>query len=98
MTRILLALALAGMILHPADAQRAQHIVFMIGEDEYHTWETLPEFAKKELDLGGYRITTVNADTADKTNLPGVIEAWRTADLLVLSVRRRTPPAEQLGA
>jgi type 1 glutamine amidotransferase len=27
-----------------------------------------------------------------------LIEALRTADLLVLSVRRRTPPAEQLGA
>ena len=98
MTRILLALALAATILHPADALRAQHVVFMIGEDEYHTWETLPEFARKELEPRGYRVTIVNADTADKNNFPGLIEALRTADLLVLSVRRRTPPAEQLDA
>ena len=98
MTRILLALTLAAMTLHPVDALRAQHIVFMIGEDEYHTWETLPEFARKELEPRGYRVTIVNAETADKNNFPGLIEALRTADLLVLSVRRRTPPAEQLGA
>ena len=29
-----------------AQAQRAPHLVFMIGEDEYHTWDTLPDFAK----------------------------------------------------
>ena len=74
------------------------HVVFMIGEDEYHTWETLPEFAKKELEPRGYRVTIVNEDSADKNNFPGLVEALQTADLLVLSTRRRTPPPEQLAA
>src|SRR6187399_673349 len=92
---LLLTALLLGAFTLPV---RAQHIVFMIGEDEYHTWETLPEFARKELEPRGYRVTIVNADTADKNNFPGLIEALRTADLLALSVRRRTPPAEQLAA
>jgi type 1 glutamine amidotransferase len=98
MRKILLAAALAGMTLSLAAAPRAPHVVFMIGEDEYHTWETLPEFARKELEPRGYRVTIVNADSADKNSFPGLVEALRTADLLVLSVRRRTPPAEQLDA
>ena len=98
MTRFLLAATLAGMTLALAGAPRAPHVVFMIGEDEYHTWETLPEFARIELEPRGYRVTVVNADSADKNNFPGLVEALRTADLLILSVRRRTPPAGQLDA
>jgi type 1 glutamine amidotransferase len=86
------------MSLLSANAARAPHVVFMIGEDEYLTWETLPEFARKELEPRGYQVTIVHAEAADKNNFPGLIEALRTADLLVISVRRRTPPAEQLGA
>ncbi len=74
------------------------HIVFMIGEEEYHTWETLPEFAEKELKPLGHRVTIINADATDKNNFPGLVEALRDADLLFLSVRRRTPLAEQLNA
>ncbi len=73
-------------------------IVFMIGEDEYRTWETLPEFAEKDLRPLGYRITVVQADAADKNNFPGLTLALRDADLLFVSVRRRTPPPEQLDA
>ncbi len=74
------------------------HIVFMIGEDEYHTWETLPEFAEKDLKPLGYRISIIHADAADKNQFPGLTTALREADLLFLSVRRRTPPKEQLDA
>jgi type 1 glutamine amidotransferase len=81
-----------------ANVQRAPHIVFMIGEDEYHTWDTLPDFAQRELAPRGYRITTIQQDPADKNNFPGLVEALRSADLLFVSVRRRTPPIEQLNA
>ena len=80
------------------DAARPQHIVFMIGEDEYKTWETLPEFAEKDLKPAGYRVTIVHADKADKNNFPGLTDALRDADLLFISVRRRTPLKEQLAA
>lgn len=79
-------------------AAEPAHIVFMIGEDEYHTWETLPNFAEKELKPKGYKITIIQADPADKNRFPGIVDALKSADLLFLSVRRRTPPADQLDA
>lgn len=82
----------------PARAAEPAHIVMMIGEDEYHTWETLPEYAEKELKPLGYRVTIINGDATDKNRFPGLIEALKEADLLVLSVRRRTPPQDQLDA
>jgi len=97
MTRLLpAALALA---LQPLATRAAEpRIVFMIGEDEYQTGQTLPEFAKADLEPLGYRITLIQADAADKNNFPGLISALRDADLLFLSVRRRTPPIAQLDA
>lgn len=97
-TLLLLFALVPGGGAAPAAAPDRPHVVFMIGEDEYHTWETLPEFAKRDLEPRGYQITVVNGDAADKNNFPGLIDALRTADLLVLSTRRRTPPADQLDA
>lgn len=71
------------------------HVVLLIGEDEYHTWETLPAFAAEELSTRGLRITVIHANPSDKNDFPG-LAALKDADLLVLSVRRRTPRAEQL--
>jgi type 1 glutamine amidotransferase len=92
-TALLLTLA-----VRTTTVQRMPHIVFMIGEDEYHTWETLPEFARRELESRGYRITTIQQDRTDKNNFPGLVDALRSADLLFVSVRRRTPPIDQLNA
>src|ERR1051326_5663505 len=81
-----------------AGAAQPKHIVFMIGEDEYKTWETLPEFAEKDLKPLGYLVTIIQANEADKNNFPGFVGAVKDADLLFLSVRRRTPLKEQLDA
>lgn len=92
-------LLLAVLALQPLAARAAEpRIGIMIGEDEYHTWETLPEFAKADLEPLGYRVTLIRDDAADKNNFPGLIDALRDADLLFLSVRRRTPPIVQLDA
>lgn len=93
LTAILVSVGVAAV-----NVQRAPHIVFMIGEDEYHTWDTLPDFSKRELEARGYRITTIQADPSDKNRFPGLVEALQSADLLFISVRRRTPPANQLDA
>lgn len=77
---------------------QAANLVFMIGEDEYLTWETLPSFAKSDVQPLGHRVTIIHADVTDKNNFPGIIEALKDADLLLVSVRRRTPPKEQLDA
>ena len=70
----------------------------LIGEDEYHTWETLPAFADQELRPRGDRVTVIQQDKMDKNHFPGLIEALPQADLLVLSVRRRTLPKAELDA
>src|SRR5690242_13348707 len=58
-----------------AEPKTNSHIVFMIGEDEYKTWETLPEFAKTDLEPRGFRVTVVHADPQDKNNFPGLVAA-----------------------
>lgn len=96
---LIVCLAVLGSVsITAAKAAQSPHVVLMIGEDEYHTWETLPEFAERDLRPRGYRVTIVNQDAVDKNTFPGLVDALRTADLLVLSVRRRTPPTEQLDA
>jgi nicotinamidase-related amidase/type 1 glutamine amidotransferase len=80
-----------------AEDQRPK-AVFLIGEDEYQTWETLPKFAKQELEWRGWRVAVIQEDKADKSNFPGLNEALRDADLLLVSVRRRALPKAQLDA
>jgi type 1 glutamine amidotransferase len=75
-----------------------KHAVLMIGEDEYHTWETLPDFAKTELEPRGFIVTVILEDPAHKHHFPGLIESLAKADLLILSTRRRLPPKDQLDA
>lgn len=87
---------LAAPALSAADAK---HVVLMIGEEEYHTWESLPVFADRELKPHGYRVTIIQADDArDKNDFPGLVAALRDADVLLVSVRRRFPPGEQMAA
>ena len=98
MTLALVLGTVLGGLPGPVVQTAHPHIVFMIGEDEYHTWETLPAFARQELEPRGYRVTIINGRTDDKNDFPGLVEALRAADLLFLSTRRRTPPAAQLDA
>lgn len=69
-----------------------QRIVMIIGENEYRTWETLPEFAHQELEWRGLQVSYVMASPKDGDPDFRDIEAIRNADLLVVSSRRRTPP------
>ncbi|MBI3414908.1 MAG: ThuA domain-containing protein [Verrucomicrobia bacterium] len=81
---------LGGEPFHFKDDKRP-HVVFMIGENEYRTWETLPQFAKKELEWRGIKCSFVNASPKEGDNNFVGAEAIKDADLLVLSIRRRTP-------
>jgi putative heme-binding domain-containing protein len=76
-------------------ADKRPQIVFLIGEDEYDTRRTLPEFARAELEDRGLNSTFVHADEKDPNRFAG-IEAVRNADLLVVSVRRRALPKKDL--
>src|SRR5262249_41177467 len=75
---------------------RRPQILFMIGEDEYQTKDTLPEFAAKDLAWRGLRCTFAQEDPNDKSNFLG-LEALPDAELLLLSVRRRTPSKAQMN-
>jgi len=76
---------------------RRKQIVMIIGENEYRTWETLPEFARTALEWRGYDIAYVLSTPKDGDSHFENIHAIRTADLLVVSARRRTPSTEMLA-
>ncbi|MGC4002622.1 MAG: isochorismatase family protein [Pirellulales bacterium] len=75
-----------------------RRVTMMIGEDEYETWETLPRFADTTLRPLGYDVTIVHASKTDPNDFPGIVESLKKTDVLILSVRRRTPPKAQLDA
>jgi len=73
-------------------------VVMAIAEKGYNTANTLPVLAgriwTKER---GYQVTTIQGDP-EKHTLPGLADALKDADILVLSVRRQALPADQLDA
>lgn len=70
----------------------APHVALLIGENEYHTWQTLPEFAEQELKPRGLRISLVSAAPTEGDPHFSNWQAIGDADVLVVSVRRRAPP------
>jgi type 1 glutamine amidotransferase len=66
----------------------------MIGEDEYKTQETLPVFSRKYLERD-FRVTMVYSAEKNKNDFPG-LDVLRTADVALISVRRRPLPKDQL--
>ena len=76
-----------------ANSDDQPHVVMLIAEREYKTDETLPRFAKEH--LSEYRTSFVFADPEDRNRLVG-LNAIESADVLLVSVRRRTLPKKQL--
>ena len=91
-----LALPLGGFAA-TLDTDHITKVVIAIAEPEYGTSETLPALAKEiwSAELG-YQVTV----TGDPQNhqIDGLVEALKSADVLVLSVRRQALPKEQLQA
>lgn len=77
-------------------ADRPPKVVFLIGEDEYKTWETLPKFAQSFVAWRGLETVIVQQSPDNKHHFPGLVDAMKDADLLVVSVRRRALAKEQL--
>ena len=73
-------------------------LLMLIGEDEYQTDKTLPQFARDHLEPHGFVVKTVFADSHDRHSFSGLVAALPEADLLLVSVRRRSPPPDQLAA
>ena len=82
---------------------QGKHIVLVSGDEEYRSEETLPQLAKILATHHGFKCTvlfaidrqngTINPNQND--NIPG-LEALKTADLMVIFLRFRNLPEEQM--
>lgn len=82
---------------------KGKHIVFISGDEEYRSEEGLPMLAKILAQKHGFKCTVLFAiDSAtniinpeNQTNIPG-LEQLKTADLMVLLIRFRELPDDQM--
>ena len=82
---------------------QAKHVVLIAGDEEYRTEETMPMLAKLLSQRHGFRCTVLfsfgpdAAEYIDPNNPQGLrgLEALRTADLMIIGTRFRTPDAAQ---
>ena len=87
----------------PAGPGKGKHIVFVTGDEEYRSEESMPQMAKVLAMRHGFRCTVlwaVNRETGEidpqtLDNIPG-LAALDTADLMVLFVRFRELPDDQM--
>lgn len=73
-------------------------VAILIGDDEYKTEISLPKFVKSDLEPLGFEVTIVHSDPQDKNSFPGMADAIRAADVVLVSARRRLPPKADLDA
>lgn len=90
----LVAVALTTAASSAADQRKK--LVMLIAEHEYETAKTLPEFAASH--LKDFRVVAVTGSTAPGENAFDRIAEIADADVLLISVRRRTPPKAQADA
>jgi type 1 glutamine amidotransferase len=96
--KILFLAALAALsACQAAAADTRKKLVLLIAEPEYDTHTTLPEFAAKQLAKDFRVVTVAGSNTAAFTQFDAINEI-ADADVLLVSVRRRTPPKAQLDA
>jgi len=82
---------------------QGRHIVFVTGDEEYRSEESMPQLARILAVHHGFKCTVlfaVNRETGEidpitVDNIPGV-EALQTADLMVIFTRFRELPDEQM--
>ncbi|MCP4190384.1 MAG: ThuA domain-containing protein [Planctomycetaceae bacterium] len=97
MLALLAVLTPNGFAQHSNDNTR---ILFMVGEREYKTEQSLRRFFREDLAERGFQATFVTAPSsgAEKNDFAGLSKSLPMADLLFLSVRRRAPSVQQLNA
>ena len=78
-------------------ADKRKKIVMLIAEPEYETARTLPEFARQHLEKD-FRVVIVGGSAAAGATAFDSLNELNDADVLLVSVRRRTPPKAQLEA
>lgn len=81
-------------------AAEPRHIVCLTVEEpnNYDSVNACRGFAEREWKELGHRVTIIEGNHELPTHFEGFVEAMKTADLLVVFVRRATPRREQLDA
>ncbi len=82
---------------------KGKHIVFLVGDEEYRSEDSMPQLAKTLAVYHGFKCTVLFAvnkgtgeiDPQTLDNIPG-LEALDTADLMVMFLRFRELPDEQM--
>lgn len=96
--------AAAGVVYEgQAGPGKGKSIVFVTGDEEYRSEESMPQLAKILAERHGFKCTVlfaINRETGEidpmtLDNIPG-LEALKTADLMVLFIRFRELPDEQM--
>lgn len=85
-------LLLAFTLLGAPRAAPAATIALVVGENEYHTWETLPVFVRDHLEPAGHTALWIQASPREGDSAFTNAAALARADLLVISARRRPLP------
>ncbi len=75
---------------------RRPHVVIVMAEDEYETERTLPKFAAEQLGRQ-FRVSLVFAADDKPNELPGLDVALPSADVALVSIRRRPLRPDQLA-
>jgi type 1 glutamine amidotransferase/nicotinamidase-related amidase len=74
---------------------KRRHLVILSAEREYRTNESLPKFAAEHLGKE-FRVSFVFDNANDRNDLPG-LEILKSADAVLVSVRRRVLPEAQMN-
>jgi hypothetical protein len=88
-------------MLATGPAARAGSRIVCLTVDEpnnYDAVNTCRGFAEGEWKAPGHRVTVIQGNRERPTHFEGFLEAMKSADLLVVFVRRATPPQDQLDA
>ncbi len=97
------ALHAAPLVFQGSDGPgKGRHIVFLAGDHEYRSEETLPALARLLAKHHGFKCTVLfdidkdgNIGAGEPQNMPG-LEALDTADLMVVFLRFQALPQEQM--
>ena len=93
--RLLLIAFGLSLALGASGADVRKKLVLLIAEPEYNTAKTLPEFAAKFLEKD-FRVVVVSSAPEPGGSSFEKIPELADADLLLVSVRRHTPPTAQM--
>ncbi|MHC4432683.1 MAG: hypothetical protein ACYTBS_12660, partial [Planctomycetota bacterium] len=82
---------------------KGKHIVFLVGDEEYRSEDSMPQLAKILAAHHGFKCTVlfaINKETGEidpqtLDNIPG-LEALKKADMMVMFLRFRELPDEQM--